>query len=144
MRATLAIVLCLGCGGNAMTDADGGPRASRDGGSPDAMVSPPVRVDALPTLPGMSNVQVIPGDHQMTITFDPVEGARDYRVYAVPAAGDVLVDANDPTRLVGIRNATYRCAGTHESPAIGIDWHLSTYYNNCEAASVIDSSMPPT
>lgn len=122
--------------------SDTGPRASRDAGAIDAFVSPPVRVDALPPLPGMSNVSVRAGDHVMTISFDPVEGARDYRVYAVPAAGDVLVDGADPTRLVGVRGATYRCAGTHEAPVVNTDSTIASYANNCELNAVIDSSMP--
>src|SRR5258706_2237996 len=52
---------------------------------------------ALPPLPAMSNVQVTPGNHTFTITFDPVDGAADYRAYALPKNEEVLLDPNDAT-----------------------------------------------
>jgi hypothetical protein len=78
--------------------------------------SPPAT--KLPTLPPLSNVYALQGDDGASIGFEPVDGALDYRVYALPADGDIkLGDAG----AVVINNATYRCAGDREAPPTYID-----------------------
>lgn len=62
----------------------------------------------LPELPAMQNVRVTTRGDTATITFEPVLGARDYRIYPEPADGDWLIGQNGE---VGARNAIYRCAG---------------------------------
>jgi hypothetical protein len=67
----------------------------------------------LPSVPHIGNVVAVLGDDSASITFDPVEGALDYRVYELPADSDIAVGSGG---AVTIKNATYRCAGTRESP----------------------------
>jgi hypothetical protein len=125
-----------GAGGTTVVTGTGGAVGTGGGmgGGPPAMTS-----KALPALPAMSNVNVIAGDHHVTVTFDPVDGAKDYRIYALPADGDVLVDGG---KLTGVKNATYRCAGTHEAADIAKDNNLDPHYNNCEEFAIVDSSKP--
>jgi len=62
----------------------------------------------LPELPRIDNVvPTIRGDNAI-IDFSPVLGAMDYRVYTLPAEGDVLVGQNGE---VSVKNAVYRCGG---------------------------------
>jgi hypothetical protein len=132
-QGTAGSTMVGGTGGSAVGTGGAGVGGGMGGGAP------AVTSKALPALPGMSNVNVVPGDHYVTVTFDPVEGAKDYRIYALPADGDVLVDGG---KLTGIRNATYRCAGTHEAADIAKDGSLDPHYNNCEAFAIVDSSKP--
>jgi hypothetical protein len=46
------------------------------------------------------------------IDFDPVDNAIDYRVYPLPAPGDVTVNADGS---LAIKNAIYRCAGLRQT-----------------------------
>ena len=101
--------------------------------------APAITSKVLPPLPGMSNVNVIAGDRRVTVTFDPVDNAKDYRIYSLPADGDVLVDAASG-KLSGVKNAAYRCAGTHEAADIAKDASLDPHYNNCEEFAIVDSS----
>jgi hypothetical protein len=55
------------------------------------------------TLPNLTGNVV---GQTVRIQFDPRAGARDYRVYALPAKGDVSGDTN--------RNAVYRCGGNYQ------------------------------
>jgi hypothetical protein len=125
-----------GAAGSAVVTGGGGA-----GGMGGTSVAPAITSKVLPTLPGMSNVNVIAGDHHVTVTFDPVDAAKDYRIYALPADGDVLVDAGSG-KLTGVKNATYRCAGTHEAADIAKDASLDPHYNNCEEFAIVDSSKP--
>jgi hypothetical protein len=67
----------------------------------------------LPPLPPLANVVALEDDDSVSITFDPFDGALDYRVYPLPADGDVTVAAGG---LVTVHDAVYRCAGTRETP----------------------------
>lgn len=59
-------------------------------------------------LPRIDNlVPLVRGDTAI-ISFTPVEGAQDYRVYPLPADDDVLVGPNGE---VAVRDAVYRCGG---------------------------------
>jgi hypothetical protein len=86
-------------------------------GTPDTSVK-----TALPALPAMTNVTATAVGDNVSITFDPIDDARDYRVYELPDDGDV---SHDDQGHVTVRNATYRCAGDRQSPAPtldGADW----------------------
>lgn len=83
--------------------------------------NPPVTttpVTALPVVSTMSNVRVAMNGTKATITFDPVDEARDYRVYTLPSDNSIQL-ASDGTVIV--QNAIYRCAGTLHTPAIKRD-----------------------
>jgi len=71
----------------------------------------------LPPLPEMTHVIAYQNDDSASITFDPVDGAVDYRVYALPADGDITVSGDS----VVIKDGTYRCAGTRETPQTNAD-----------------------
>jgi hypothetical protein len=73
---------------------------------------------ALPPLPQLTNVVAQLDDDTVSITFDPVDQAADYRVYPLPNDSDISVaDGGHVT----IQNATYRCAGQWESPPPTVD-----------------------
>ncbi|MBX7098530.1 MAG: hypothetical protein K1X89_12535 [Myxococcaceae bacterium] len=73
----------------------------------------------------LQDVAAVVRNDSAEITFEPVDGARDYRVYLQPSAADVLT--SDAGVLV-VRNATYRCAGDRAAPA-------STLENNAQVQS---------
>jgi len=62
----------------------------------------------LPELPRIDNVvPTVRGDSAI-IDFSPVAGAKDFRIYPLPAEADVLVGPNGE---VAVKNAVYRCGG---------------------------------
>jgi hypothetical protein len=88
---------------------------------PPAPPTPPVTtapITSLPVVSTLSNVQVAMNGGRATITFDPVDDARDYRVYALPSNDNIQL-ASDGS--VVIQNAIYRCAGTLHTPAVKRD-----------------------
>jgi hypothetical protein len=66
----------------------------------------------LPPLPPLVNVKAVAIDDNVDISFDPVDDARDYRVYVLPNDADATSDSSG--RLT-IKNATYRCAGDRQA-----------------------------
>jgi hypothetical protein len=66
----------------------------------------------------MTNVFATEDDDSAEVTFDPVDGALDYRVYPLPADGDINVTSDGH---VVIKNGTYRCAGNRETPTPAVD-----------------------
>jgi hypothetical protein len=64
--------------------------------------------DCVPELPVIQNVKVATRGDTVTIDFEPVAGALDYRIYPEPAAADWLIGSAGE---VGAKNAIYRCAG---------------------------------
>jgi hypothetical protein len=66
----------------------------------------------LPDLPAFTNVRTTVSGSSVEIEFDPIDGARDYRVYAFPSASDVTAEADGH---LTVRNATYRCAGNRQA-----------------------------
>jgi hypothetical protein len=62
----------------------------------------------LPTLPPVVNVRPNVFDQTLRVDFEPVAGAKDYRIYVNPSPEDILVGENGE---VAVRNAIYRCAG---------------------------------
>ena len=62
----------------------------------------------LPELPRIQNVRVTQRGDTAIIDFEPVAGARDYRIYPEPARRRL---ADRRGGEVGVKNAIYRCAG---------------------------------
>lgn len=62
----------------------------------------------LPELPPIQNVRVSMNADTAVIEFEPIDAALDYRIYPLPADGDVLVGEDGE---VVIQDAIYRCAG---------------------------------
>jgi hypothetical protein len=110
--ALVLAVFSLRCGdgGADATDAgaDGNVVGQLDGG-----VS-----TKLPPLPPLVNVVATQADDSVNVTFDPWEGALDYRIYPLPKDEDVTVAGDGQFT---IENATYRCAGRREAPAPDVD-----------------------
>jgi hypothetical protein len=71
----------------------------------------------LPPKPCMVNVTVQVNGDAANVHFDPVDGAKDYRIYALPADSDIQANGDALT----IQNALYRCAGAHEVPPANVD-----------------------
>jgi len=67
-----------------------------------------VKPGVLPPLPRIDNLKVTIHGDTAIVDFEPVAGARDYRVYTLPADEDVLIGEQGE---VTIRDAIYRCAG---------------------------------
>jgi hypothetical protein len=72
----------------------------------------------LSLLPQLTNVVATLEDDSAEITFDPFDGALDYRVYPLPNDNDISTTSDGH---VVIQNAIYRCAGTRETPAPTVD-----------------------
>jgi hypothetical protein len=72
----------------------------------------------LPPLPRLLNVKAQAIGDSAGILFDPVDGAADYRVYALPPASDVATDSEG---RVTVSNAVYRCAGNRQTPFAVLD-----------------------
>jgi hypothetical protein len=64
--------------------------------------------NCVPELPVIQNVKVTTRGDTVTIDFEPVAGAVDYRIYPEPADTDWLIGASGE---VGVQNGIYRCAG---------------------------------
>jgi hypothetical protein len=108
-------------GSNTQVAGTGGGNASADaavpvGGGPVEVV--PGVATVLPALgTGLTNIVGTVMDDSVAITFDPVDGALDYRVYPLPADADIDTKSDPPV----IHNATYRCAGTMEKSSVSSD-----------------------
>jgi hypothetical protein len=76
----------------------------------------------LPGLPKLSHVFAQPNDDSVTITFDPVDGALDYRVYPLP--DDSAIELGTDGSFT-VQDGTYRCAGNREVPAPNVDSTLN-------------------
>ena len=61
-----------------------------------------------PELPPIQNIKVTTRGDTVTMDFEPVAGALDYRIYPEPAGTDWLIGAAGE---VGVKNGVYRCAG---------------------------------
>jgi hypothetical protein len=72
----------------------------------------------LPPLPAMSNVVAQLNDDSTKITFDPVDGALDYRVFELPSDGDISVQSGGG---IVVKNGTYRCSGNRETAPPVVD-----------------------
>ena len=127
--AVAAALLSVRCGADHSTTT-----LASDASSPSVSTSPPTdaaseastvvgSIDGglqtkLPPLPPLTHVVATENDDSASITFDPVEGALDYRVYPLPADGDIAVASDGH---VTVHNGTYRCAGDRESPSPNVE-----------------------
>src|SRR6478736_816259 len=62
----------------------------------------------IPVLPPIQNVRVKTRGDTALIEFEPIAGARDYRIYPEPNSADWLIGDGGE---VGVKNGIYRCAG---------------------------------
>ena len=72
----------------------------------------------LPQVPSIDNVRIAAGDDSALVSFDPVAGAKDYRIFELPSDSDIDVAADSS---VTVRNALYRCAGNRYGPPVPQD-----------------------
>ncbi|HEX4384528.1 MAG TPA: hypothetical protein VH083_16315 [Myxococcales bacterium] len=105
MKFRVPALLCAalamhGCGGTS-----GGSNSS-DGGNNQQPPPPPS------DLPAMTNVQSAVRVDNVSVSFDPVDGAVDYRIYPVPTGAVASI----PTT-----NVVYRCAGQREAFPVALD-----------------------
>jgi len=77
--------------------------------------SPATKLPALPRIPAVRGTAV--GD-SVSISFEPIDEALDYRVYELPADGDITAESDGS---VTVKNALYRCAGNRQAPAATLD-----------------------
>jgi hypothetical protein len=94
------------------------PGSVPDPGMPSQGASLPADT-GLPDLPLLAHVQAVVQGNSATISFDPVAGAKDYRVYVLPQKSDIRLGQDGS--LAGINDATYRCAGLRAAPGIWVD-----------------------
>ncbi|MFT3922021.1 MAG: hypothetical protein QM778_05770 [Myxococcales bacterium] len=84
--------------------------------------------DGLPELPRIDNVRITQRGDTAIIEFEPVAGARDYRIYPLPKTGDEVLTGTQGELVV--KNAIYRCAGDRpfkwrkDDPATAFDASL--------------------
>jgi hypothetical protein len=124
--ASTAVALALGSYACSSSDDSGpgsgsGGSGAQGGGAGDSGVVGQIDggvTTTLPEVPAMSNVYAKENDDSVSIRFDPVDDARDYRVYPLPKDEDIQVDASGN---VVVKNAIYRCAGDREAPEPMID-----------------------
>lgn len=111
-------VLCtfaVACGGGG---GGGGPRCRRGERCSPALPNVPGMPDtsvqtALPPVPSMVNVRAQVTGDAVEISFDPIDGARDYRVYALPSDDRI---SSDEDGHVTVQDGLFRCAGDRQAP----------------------------
>jgi hypothetical protein len=84
----------------------GGASGSMSGSPTGGAMSP--GPSALPELPRIENLMPTVRGDTVTVTFEAVLDALDYRIYPLPSEDDVLVGADGE---VVVKNAIYRCSG---------------------------------
>ena len=98
-----------GVAGNTAGGATAGASGSASGGTSSIFGGADCPSDlGLSAAAALVNVSGTIDGSDVRITFDPTAGAKDYRVYVLPQAGDVTGD--------GAKGATYRCAGNYAVP----------------------------
>jgi hypothetical protein len=114
-------------GGNPGGGSGNGGSAGGNGPGPDGGTLPPPDAQGPATpakscgeLPQLQNLRAIVRADNVSVSFDPVGGAKDYRIYPVGP------DGKRPTR-----DAIYRCAGSRGAPSIPLD--LPMWDNNMGA-----------
>ncbi|MFO0615688.1 MAG: hypothetical protein U0414_24045 [Polyangiaceae bacterium] len=75
-------------------------------------------MSSLPAIAGLENVRACVNGDAINVTFDPLDGAVDYRIYPLPADGQI---ATNPDGTLTIANAIYRCAGHREALYMLVD-----------------------
>lgn len=111
-----------------------------------ACVLPCTGSDCLPPLPAIENVRPTVRGDTAVVEFEPVAGARDYRIYRYPAPGEVSVGADGE---LSVRNAIYRCAGMrpldaratnpagHIDASFAVRADAASNYERTEAESIL-------
>ncbi len=94
-------------------DPDAQPAGGETGGT-----TPVTPTTKLPALPALGHVTGSVLGDAVKLQFDPVDGAKDYRVYVLPADGDITVESDGH---VSAKSAIYRCAGARMAPAASAD-----------------------
>jgi hypothetical protein len=124
-RASLAAIALLltCCSKQREVSVPSAGTAAHSAPKPAALAASPrsaqISVDSpLPPLPRLASVTTSVDGDSVDISVEPVSGARDYRVYVLPDAADVLANADGS---VVIKNATYRCAGDRQSRPVATD-----------------------
>jgi hypothetical protein len=114
----------MGCGSSSHESAPVSDAGVRDSATTMSTTGPTPDDDAavgqlnappstkLPTLPTLTNVVATEREDSVGIDFDPVDNALDYRVYPLPADGDIAVNSDGS---VTVKNAIYRCAGIEQT-----------------------------
>ena len=97
------------------------------------LIDPPVKT-ALPPLPKFTNVAATVNGDAATVTFDPVDGAADYRIYPLPPDSDIAIN---PTGSIVVTNGVYRCGGAREELYYTVDGYWPTNGDNCAAGTTI-------
>jgi hypothetical protein len=91
----------------------------------------------LPPLPPLTSLQVRLNGNSANITFDPVDKAKDYRIYPLPPDGGISVDSDG---RVTIRDAVYRCSGAAENLHVLID-QPGVYNNTAGGTSILNGKI---
>lgn len=109
-------------GGNGSTGGSGGGGRPSTGNGDPGMPSVPGTPDtsvktALPALPALANVTSKAVGDSVSLTVEPVAGAKDYRVYVLPKDEDISNEGG----VVTVKNAIYRCSGNRQSVPIKTD-----------------------
>jgi len=99
--------------GSQLLASSGGGGVSGDPGASGSLPA-----TTLPPLPRLTGVRASVSGDSVSISFEPLADAVDYRVYALPQNQDISAAANGE---VTIRNAVYRCAGNREVPPVALD-----------------------
>jgi hypothetical protein len=76
---------------------------------------PRTKLPALPRL-GLTDVGIV--GTSVNVSVEPLDGALDYRIYALPPDEDVEIGADGKPV---VRNALYRCAGDRQAPPTILD-----------------------
>lgn len=98
-----------GSAGSSGADASSGSENADE--SEGSTGEPPPPDTDLPPLPELAHVKVRMVGDAANISFDPWDGAQDYRVYPLPP--DDAIDVHEDGSVV-ITDAIYRCAGDRE------------------------------
>jgi hypothetical protein len=106
-----AVATSGGAAGTSNGDGGGTPTTFPDGGGPVTVGPSDAVFPKAPKLPTLTNLTGILREDSVAMDFDPVEGAKDYRIFPLPKDGDVSVDSGG---LVVVQGATYRCAGARQ------------------------------
>ncbi len=87
-------------------------------GCPGSQTTTLTVLTGLPAAPALVNLAAAMHGDTAHLSFEPVSGALDYRVFVAPQTTDLAAQADGG---VGIRNATYRCSGDREAPTVPTD-----------------------
>jgi hypothetical protein len=71
----------------------------------------------LASMPGLENVRACANGDAVNVSFDPLDDAKDYRIYPLPSDADIQESGGGVT----IKNAIYRCAGHREALYLLVD-----------------------